>query len=153
MALLRTHTYFYGAVSGAGSGSALRRRSGCADPSARACAIRAGSLRHARPQHRMSVHDDFCSAKSTVAMAPATTVIRPPSSLMENGSIDMAAFFLKHHICLETARLCHTEGRQTPLPTVVLARLLVMWSGCLISPLSHMSLKIVAPALSLSQLC
>jgi hypothetical protein len=46
-----------------------------------------------------------------------------------------------------------TEGRQTPLPTVVLARLLVMWSGCLISPLSHMSLKIVAPALSLSQLC
>ena len=86
---------FYGTTSGSGSGSALRRRSGCADPSSRACAIRAGSLRHARPQHRMSVHDDFCSAKSTVAMAPATTVIKPPSSLMLNGSIDMAVFSFK----------------------------------------------------------
>ena len=142
---------FYGTTSGSGSGFTVRRRSGCAEPSSRACAINAGSLRHARPQHRMSVQLDFCRANRTVAIAPATTVIKPPSSLMENGSIDMAAFFLKHHICLETARLCHTEGRQAPLPTVVLARLLIVWSGCLISPLSHMSLKVVAASLCLSQ--
>jgi len=40
----------------------------------------------------MSVQEDFCSAKSTVATTPATTVIKPPSSLIENGSIDMLLF-------------------------------------------------------------
>ena len=86
---------FYGTTSGSGSGFTVRRRSGCAEPSSRACAINAGSLRHARPQHRMSVQLDFCRANRTVAMAPATTVIKPPSSLILNGSIDIVLSFFQ----------------------------------------------------------
>ena len=41
----------------------------------------------------MSVHELFWRAKSTVAIAPAMTVIKPPSSLILNGSIDIVLSF------------------------------------------------------------
>lgn len=92
-----THDIIYGRATGSGSGSGSVSFWGGVTLSSRAAAIRAGSRLHRNPQQLISVQEDFCSAKRTVATAPATTVIKPPSSLIEYGSmVDIYYYSLKN---------------------------------------------------------